>query len=164
MAAGIDVAYWGRSLAPRPTAACTLAFLVFGQAAAWPGVDAGARVLVTGRVANGRQWVTPWRCRLAAGRQRCSGSSPAAGRWQPHRRPGFGCGQRPGALAKQVTQAVAAAGGRRDQMLVIRSLQVAAGGSQAGARQRRGGVGIDAAARLQALLAKQPPRPAGRSY
>jgi hypothetical protein len=124
-----------------------------------PGPRRGARVPVTGRVANGRQWGTSWRCRLVAGRQRCSGSSPAAGRWQPHRRPVFGCGQRPDALAKQVTQAVAAAGGLRDQMLVMRSLQVAAGGGQAGARQRRGGVGVDIGARLQAPLAKQPPRP-----
>jgi hypothetical protein len=116
-----------------------------GQRPPGRGVDAGSRVPVTGRVANGRQCGTSWRCRLAAGRLRCSGSSPAAGRWQPHRLPVFCCGQRPGTLAKQVAQApVASAGGRSDQMLVMRSLRVAAGGGPAGARQRRGGVGVDA--------------------
>ena len=41
MAAGINVAYRGSSLAARPAAACMLAVLVSGQVAACPGVDAG---------------------------------------------------------------------------------------------------------------------------
>ena len=57
-----------------------------------------------------------------------------------------GGGQGAGVFAEQVVQLVAAGGGLGEQVLVIQLLQAAAGGVQAGAVERGGGVGVEVGA------------------
>ena len=67
-----------------------------------------------------------------------------------------GC-QGAGVFAEQVVQAVAAAGGLGDQVLIVEGLEVTAGGGQVGVVERGGGISVDVGARVQAQPAKQPP-------
>ena len=66
-------------------------------------------------------------------------------------------------FAEQVVQLVAAGCGLGEQVLVIQLIKAAAGGVQAGAVERGGGVGVDAGAREQAEPAEQPLLAAVRS-
>ena len=59
-------------------------------------------------------------------------------------------------LAEQVVQPVAAGRGLGDQVLVIKLIEVAARGVQAGAVEGGGGIGVEAGARDQAQPAEQP--------
>ena len=53
-------------------------------------------------------------------------------------------------LTEQVVQLVATGCGLGDQVLVIQLIEMAAGGGQAGAVERGGGIGVDARTRDQA--------------
>jgi hypothetical protein len=65
-------------------------------------------------------------------------------------------------LAEQVMQAVPAAGGLGQQVLIIKALKVPARLVQAGVIQRSRGIGVDAGARVQAEAAEQPLLPGGQ--
>jgi hypothetical protein len=65
-------------------------------------------------------------------------------------------GEGAGVFADQVVQLVAAGRGFGEQVLVIQALQAAAGGAEGGAVERRGGVGVDVRAGVQAEQAEQP--------
>jgi len=59
-------------------------------------------------------------------------------------------GQPPGVLTEQVVQAVTAAGGLGDEVVVIQVVEVTAGGVQGGVVQGSCGVCVDAGTRVQA--------------
>ena len=65
-----------------------------------------------------------------------------------------GGGQGAGVLADQVVEPVAAPGGLDQEVMVIQALQVPAGLGHRDAGQRRGGVGVEVAARVQAQAAE----------
>lgn len=58
--------------------------------------------------------------------------------------------------ADQVVQPVPAVGQLGEQVVVVQSLQAAAGGGQAGAVQGSGGVAVDVSARMQPEPPEQP--------
>ena len=66
-----------------------------------------------------------------------------------------GGGESPGVFAEQVVEAVPAAGGFADQVMVIQLAKTPPGGPQVGVVQGRGGVGVDIGTGVQSEPAEQ---------